>query len=71
MREITEEKVYADLEERTKDKFEKFDEWTGKSIQGLEKLTEKANCLLELKKYGDNSELNDILNALTFFKVIF
>jgi hypothetical protein len=40
-------------------------------IQGLDKLAEKANNLLELKKYGDNSELNDVLNALVFFKVNF
>jgi hypothetical protein len=71
MREIPESKVYSDLDDRTKDKFERFDDMTGKSIQGLDKLAEKANNLLELKKFGDNSELNDILNALVFFVVNF
>lgn len=69
MREMTEEQVYAKLDERTKAKYDKFDEDAGKCIMGLDKVGEKANALVDLRKYADQSELNQLLQALRFLVV--
>ena len=69
MREMTEQQVYTELDNRTKTKFDKFDDMAGKCIQGLDKVSEKANVLIDIAQFANNSELNNILQALKFFKV--
>ena len=71
MREMTEESVYQELDDRTKAKFEVFDEHCRKCLTGLDKVSEKANVLAGIEKYANESDLTAILQAVTFYKVIF
>lgn len=69
MREMREEDVYQELDNRTKAKFEAFDDHCRKCLSGLEKLSEKSNVLADIQKYANESELSAILQAVKFYKV--
>ena len=71
MREMREEQVYEELDNRTKDKFDRFDEHCRMCLDGFDKVSEKAQVLNEIQKYANESDLNQVLQAVKFYKVIF
>lgn len=71
MREMTEESVYQELDDRTKAKFEVFDEHCRKCLTGLDKVSEKANVLAGIEKYANESDLTAILQAVKFYKEVY
>ena len=71
MHEMTENDVYAELDRRTKEKFDRFDENCRKCIMGLDKVAEKAKPLSGIKEYENKNDMTEILQAITFHKVTF
>jgi hypothetical protein len=71
MREMKEESVYEELDNRTKDKFGRFDEHCRKCLTGFDKVSEKATVLNEIQKYANESDLNQVLQAVKFYKDVY
>jgi len=71
MREMREEQVYEELDNRTKDKFDRFDEHCRKCLSGFDKVSEKAQILNEIQKYANESDLNQVLQAVKFYKDVY
>merc|ERR1711862_103194 len=71
MREMREESVYEELDNRTKAKFDTFDEHCRKCLTGFDKVSEKSDVLNEIKKYADESDLNNVLQAVKFYKDVY
>ena len=68
---MTENDVYAELDQRTSEKFDKFDENCRKCIQGLDRVSEKASTVSDIKQFEGKSDMTEIIQAIKFYKVIF